>query len=73
MIFGWLFGKKTVCHSCGSDKMGDKPGLVKMFIADFEEPIEKEICTKCCDILDADANYTRSLFGGEEDEFKGDL
>lgn len=60
-MFGWLFGEKTQCGLCGSTRMGDRPGIVRMFVEEFDEPIEREICSGCADQLDEDAAATKKM------------
>lgn len=57
MMFEWLFGKKLQCGLCGSDRMGDRPGVV-IYVTDEDERIKRQICTKCSDDLDQDAEDT---------------
>jgi hypothetical protein len=55
-MFEWLFGKKITCFLCGTDKMGDRPGLVRYLVED--EVLEQKICTGCSDDLSDDCDRT---------------
>jgi hypothetical protein len=57
-MFEWLFGKKVTCLLCGTDKMGDRPGIVQYNVSDIEEMLESKICTGCSDDLSDDADTT---------------
>lgn len=55
-MFEWLFGKKILCMLCGTDKMGERPGIVKYFVEG--EMMETKICTDCSDDLSSEADET---------------